>query len=142
MADASQKVAALQSALAAEQAASYGYGVVGARLTGAAFKAASADCVIHERARDALELIITGLGATPRPAATAYRLPIDVHNAAEAAELAVDLEIEVLTAYVNLVAVTDPALRTLAATSMQNAAVRAARWGGRSGAFPGLAVPT
>jgi Domain of unknown function (DUF4439) len=142
MAEVSQKVTALQSALAAEQAASYGYGVVGARLTGTAFRAASADCVVHERARDALEKLITGLGAAPRPAAAAYRLPISVQNAAQAAKLAVDLELEVLTAYVNLVAVSDPALRRLAATNMQDAAVRAARWGGRSRPFPGLATST
>ena len=138
----SQKVAALQAALAAEQAASYGYGVVGAQLTGAAFKAASSDCVIHERARDVLERMITQLGAKPQPAAAAYRLPITVQNASQAARLAVDLETEVLTAYVNVVAVADPALRALAATSMQDAAVRAARWGGRSMAFPGLTVPS
>ena len=142
MAGNSQKVAALQAALTAEQAASYGYGVVGAQLSGAAFKAASDDCVIHERARDVLERMITQLGATPQPAAAAYRLPITVQNAAEAARLAVDLETEVLTAYVNVVAVADPALRALAASSMQEAAVRAARWGGRSMAFPGLTVPS
>jgi hypothetical protein len=140
MARTSQRVAALQSALAAEEAASYGYGIVGAHLTGAAFKAASADCVIHELARDALVKLITALGATPEPAAAAYRLPIAVLTAADAARLAVDLELEVLTAYVNLVGVADPGLRTLAATSMQDACIRAARWGGRSEAFPGLRV--
>ncbi len=140
MAGASQRVAALQSALAAEEAASYGYGVVGAHLTGAAFNAASANCVIHERARDALVKLITALGATPEPAAAAYRLPIAVRNAADAARLAADLELAVLTAYVELVGVADPGLRTLAATSMQDACIRAARWGGQSEAFPGLLV--
>jgi hypothetical protein len=131
-------VAALQTALAAEQAASYGYGIVGAHLTGVAFGVASADCVVHERARDNLTKLITSLGATPRPAAAAYRLPIGVTSAADAAKLAVDLELEVVASYTELAAVPDPALRTLAARSMQGACVRAARWGAKSQPFPGL----
>jgi Domain of unknown function (DUF4439) len=134
-------VAALQTALAAEQAASYGYGVVGSHLTGSAFKVASSDCVLHERARDNLVKMITALGATPRPAAVAYRLPISVRTAADAANLAVDLELSVVSSYLSLVAVTDPVLRRLAAKAMQAATVRAAHWGAPSRAFPGLAVP-
>ena len=132
-------IAALQSALAAEDAASYGYGVVGAHLSGAAFTLASADCVIHERARDALFSMITALGATPQPAAVAYRLPLAVSTAAEAATLAVDLELDVVSGYVALAGAGAPALRRLAATRMQDAATRAARWGGSPQAFPGLA---
>ncbi len=133
-------VAALQAALAAEQAASYGYGVVGSHLHGTGFKVASSDCVLHERARDALVKLITALGATPRPAAVAYRLPVQVAAADDAARLAVDLELGVVSGYLSLVAVGDPALRQLATKAMQAAAVRAARWGGPSQAFPGLAA--
>lgn len=132
-------VAALQAALAAEQAASYGYGIVGAHLTGAAFRVASADCVVHERARDVLTRLITSRGATPRPAAAAYQLPSSVSSAADAAKLAVDLELEVVASYVDLAGVPDPRLRTLAAASMQSAWARAARWGAKSRPFPGLA---
>jgi hypothetical protein len=132
-------VAALQTALAAEQAASYGYGVVGAHLTGTGFSIASADCVVHERARDALTRLITSLRATPQAAAAAYKLPIGVSSAADAAKLAIDLELEVVASYVDLAAVPDPRLRTLAARNMQSACVRAARWGARSRPFPGLA---
>jgi hypothetical protein len=134
-------IAALQTALAAEQAASYGYGVAGAHLTGSAFKAASADCVLHERARDNLVKMITALGGTPRPAAVAYKLPISVRTADDAADLAVDLELSVVSNYLSLAAVPDPALRRLAAKTMQAAAVRAAHWGAPSRAFPGLATP-
>jgi hypothetical protein len=135
-------VAALQTALAAEQAASYGYGVVGSHLTGSAFTVASTDCVLHERSRDNLIKMITALGATPQPAAVAYRLPVSVRTAADAAKLAVDLELSVVSGYLKLVAVADPALRRLAAKSMQSATVRAARWGAPSRAFPGLATPS
>jgi hypothetical protein len=133
------ELAALQAALAAEDAASYGYGVVGAHLAGSAFALATSDCVIHERARDALVKLITSLGASPEPAAVAYRLPFRVATARQAAELAATLELSVAAGYLDLVAVDDRALRTLAATRMQDAAVRAARWGGRPAPFPGLA---
>ncbi len=131
-------IAALQAALAAEQAASYGYGVVGANLTGARFTAASADCVAHERARDRLTALITAHGGQPLPAAAAYRLPVAVHTSAAARSLATMLEHHVAVAYVGLVAVRDPDLRNFAARNMRDCAVRGARWSGRAQAFPGL----
>jgi Domain of unknown function (DUF4439) len=134
----SATVAALQAALAAEQAASYAYGVLGAHLTGQGFAAASADCVAHERARDRLSGMITVRGGQPRPAAAAYQLPITVHSSAAARSLAVTLERQVAAAYLGLVAVEDPVLRTFAATNMRDCAVRSARWSGRAQAFPGL----
>ena len=133
-----QEVAALQAALAAEQAASYGYGIVGAHLSGARFAAASADCVAHERARDSLSAMIAARGGQPHPAAAAYRMPITVTTAARARALAILLERQVTAAYVGLVAVSDPALREFGAGHMRDAAVRWARWGGRSVPFPGL----
>jgi hypothetical protein len=133
------EVAALQAALAAEEAASYGYGVVGAHSTGTAFSLATSDCVIHERARDSLIAMLSSLGATPQPAAVAYRLPTVVSTSAQAAALAVDLELSVVAGYLDLVAIGDRSLRRLAASRMQDAAIRAARWGGQPEAFPGLA---
>ncbi len=138
MAGTSAKVSALQAALAAEQAASYGYGIVGAHLTGPDFEVAAADCVQHERARDSLAELIVALRATPQPAAVAYRLPVSVSTAATAARLASELEFGVVAGYLGLAAVPDPALRRLAATRMQSATVRAARWGGPP---PGLPRP-
>jgi hypothetical protein len=133
-------VAALQAALAAEQAASYGYGIVGAHLTRSPkqFGAAAADVVAHERARDSLAAMITALGATPMPAAVAYRLPIKVGTPAEAVSLAILLERQAGAAYLGLVAVAEPNLRSFGAREMSAAAVRSARWSGRSQAFPGL----
>jgi hypothetical protein len=134
----SATVAALQAALAAEQAASYAYGVLGAHLTGPRFAAASADCLAHERARDRLSGMITARGAQPHPAAAAYQLPIAVHTSNAARSLAITLERQVAAAYLGLVAVEDPILRTFAATNMRDCAVRGARWSGRAQAFPGL----
>lgn len=134
----SATIAALQAALAAEQAASYGYGVLGAHLTGQRFTAAAADWVAHQRARDRLTGMITARGGQPQPAAAAYQLPISVRTPAAARSLAIMLERQVTAAYLGLVAVPDPALRTLAATNMRDCAVRSARWSGRAQAFPGL----
>lgn len=131
-------VAALQAALAAEQAASYGYGIVGSHLAGKQFAAAISDSVAHDRARDSLTSMITARGARPRAAAAAYRLPIAVHSARAAIALAVMLEQHVTSAYLGLVATPDPALRTFAAQHMRDCAVRATRWSGRTQAFPGL----
>jgi hypothetical protein len=134
----SATVAALQAALAAEQAASYAYGVLGAHLTGQRFAAASADGLAHERARDRLSAMITVRGGQPHPAAAAYQLPHPVHTPAAARTLAITLEREVTSAYLGLVAVEAPALRTFAATNMRDCAIRAARWSGFAQAFPGL----
>jgi hypothetical protein len=131
-------IAALQQALAAEHAASYGYGVIGSHLSGAKFAQASADWVAHERARDSLTAMITDRGAQPTPAAVVYQLPVPVSSPAQAVVLATVLEHQVAAAYPALVAVSDPALRAFAAGRMATCAVAAARWSGHSQAFPGL----
>ncbi len=68
-------MSALQTALSAEHAAVYGYGVIGAHLTGTARAAASRDWVAHQMARDDLEADAGSRGAQPVAAAAAYRLP-------------------------------------------------------------------
>jgi len=133
-----KEVAALQAALAAEQAASYGYGIIGSHLTARRFAAAAADNVAHDRARDSLTAMLTARGAQPRPAAAAYQLPIGVRTPAEALSLAVMLERQVAAAYLGLVAAPDGALRRFAAEKMRESAVRAARWSGKAETFPGL----
>jgi Domain of unknown function (DUF4439) len=88
---ASAAVAALQGALAAEHAAVYGYGVVGAMLTGANQANARTDWTAHQVARDALVTMLTRLGATPVAASPAYKLPFRVTSAKSAAKLAATL---------------------------------------------------
>jgi Domain of unknown function (DUF4439) len=131
-------VQALQSALAAEHAAVYGYGVVGAYLTGSGRATATADWVAHQDARDELEAMLRSRGSQPGPAAVAYRLPIPVRAPAEAVSLAVILEDRVAAAYLRLVALSVPALRELGALQVRGAALRAAFWRGSTVAFPGL----
>jgi hypothetical protein len=131
-------IAALQGALAAEHAAVYGYGVVGAMLSGADQARARADWIAHQETRDSLEAMITKLGATPVAASPAYQLPFPVTDGDKAKALAAVLEDGVTQAYLAVVAVPDRTLRSFGALSMQPPANRAAGWRGTTIAFPGM----
>jgi hypothetical protein len=131
-------VQALQAALAAEDAAIFGYGVAGAHLSGNRQSAAEQDWTGHNEARDTLAAMISKLGATPVAAQALYQLPFGVHDAASASALAAYLEDGVTRAYLGVVAVSDRRLRTFGALAMQAAAERAAFWRGSTEAFPGL----
>jgi Domain of unknown function (DUF4439) len=135
-----QVLAALQTALAAEQAASYGYGVVGARLPQGSAKqgTATADWVAHLRAADKLTAMISARGGEPVPAAVAYQLPEPVQTPAEATALAALLEDRLAQAYLGIVALPESALRNFGAEQVRAAALRAAAWRGSTQAFPGL----
>jgi len=129
---------ALQAALAAEDAAIFGYGVAGAHLAGVSQAAAEQDWTGHNRARDALAAMISRLGAVPAAAQAFYQLPFAVYDAASARALAAYLEDGVTRAYLGVVAVSDPGLREFGALAMQGSAGRAAYWRGSTQAFPGL----
>jgi hypothetical protein len=130
--------AALQDALAAENAAIFGYGVAGAYLTGRQRATATAYWNEHRSARDTLSGLLRARGEQPAPAAASYKLPFGVHTAAEAASLAIFLENGVTAAYLGLVGAGDPGLRTFGARAMQAAAIRATSWLGSTVAFPGM----
>ncbi|WP_119729378.1 ferritin-like domain-containing protein [Thermomonospora amylolytica] len=140
----SRTVDALQGALAAEHAAVYGYGTVGARLDGGDRETARIVMNAHRARRDELAAYISARGARPVAAAAAYRLPVRVASPQTAAQLAAVLEDRALGAYLGLAGVDEPELRRYAALAMQEAAGRAVAWrraaGGSStvGAFPGL----
>ncbi len=138
VADAGTAVPALQSALAAENAAVYGYGVVGAMLTGDARSRADTDWRAHQVARDTLATMLVRRGVTPAAASAAYALPFTVADAAAARRLAVVLEEGVTRAYLALVGVPDAKLRSFGALAMQPAAARAVAWRGATVAFPGM----
>jgi hypothetical protein len=136
------EISALQGALAAEHAAVYGYGVVGAMLAGRLESQARACWLAHQEARDTLEAMLVKLGATPAAASPAYRLPFAVTDEASAVRLAVVLEDGVVRAYLGVVAVTDPTLRSFGALAMQPPANRAVGWRGSTVAFPGMPATT
>ena len=131
-------VQALQAALAAEDAAIFGYGVTGAHLSGNRKSAAEQDWTGHNEARDTLTAMISALGVTPAAGQAFYRLPFQVNDAASAAKLAAYLEEGVTSAYLGIVAVNNQRLRTFGALAMQSSAERAAFWRGTTEAFPGL----
>ncbi len=134
----SAAVSALQAALAAENAAIFGYGVAGAHLAGSSQATAGQDWTRHNQARDTLTAMIASRGAVPAAAQASYRLPFRVHDAASAMSLAAYLEDGVTRAYLGLVAVSDQRLRRFGAMAMQDAAQRAASWRGSTQPFPGL----
>jgi hypothetical protein len=133
-----QVAAALQSALAAENAAVYGYGVAGAQLGATARKLALRNWTQHQMARDRLEAMLTSLGVKPVAAQAAYQLPFPVHGTGAAISLAGYLENQVAAAYLGVVALDDPRLRAWGAGQAQACALRATTWLGRTAAFPGL----
>jgi hypothetical protein len=143
MTPAERDISALQDALAAEHAAVYGYGIVGAMLSGTGGQAtARADWIAHQEARDTLEAMLVRLGATPVAASPAYQLPFAVTDPISAAKLAVVLEDGVTRAYLAVVAVADRTLRSFGALAMQPPANRAAAWRGSTIAFPGMPAGT
>jgi len=129
---------ALQAALAAEQVAIYGYGVVGSHLNGTARALATTDWTAHQVASDQLTALLQARRASPDPAAVAYQLPHQVSTAAQALDLAAVLEDQVTSAYLGLVGLDEPSVRMLGARQVRAAALRAAAWRGRTLAFPGL----
>ena len=132
----------LQQELAAEHAVIYGYGVAGARLSGADRVRAERGWTAHRASRDRLEGQLDGLGVAPLPPAASYALPSPVTTAEEARTLVTLLEERLAAVWADAVAdLADPAdrdLRREAAGGLAQAAVAAARWRGGSVPFPGL----
>lgn len=129
---------ALRAALAAEHAAIYGYGIVGAHLSGLRQNRAHEAGNAHRAARERLRAMIRATGTSPPPAASDYALPNRVTEAESAVHLAVRLEERVAEAYAQLVGAGKSDTRGFAAREMRDCALRAAAWRGSTVAFPGL----
>ncbi|MFE4637431.1 ferritin-like domain-containing protein [Streptomyces sp. NPDC056773] len=135
---AAQVLEAAQAALAAEHAAAYGYGVIGARTAAARSAEAREAYGDHLARRDALARTVRELGGSPRPSEAAYTLPFTVRTPADAERLAAGIEDRVAGAYSDLVRAAEGPLRREAADALSASALRAARWRGVGVAFPGL----
>ncbi|QKW24471.1 ferritin-like domain-containing protein [Kitasatospora sp. NA04385] len=128
----------MQAALAAEHAAVYGYGVVGAFLpAGPQREDARSTYAAHQARRDGWQRVLAAGGASPTAAAPGYRLPFQVQDGPTATRLAAYLETQLTAAYADLTAA--PALRAQAAAALRESALRAAHWGADLPALPGLA---
>jgi hypothetical protein len=135
-------VGALQGALAAQNAAIFGYGVAGAYLSGTQRSTATAFWNDHRSAGDTLAAMLRARGAQPAAAEASYKMPFAVHDRDQAVALALYLEDGVTAAYLGLVgAASQASLRAFGAEAMQTASVRATYWRGSALAFPGLPAP-
>ncbi len=143
--DAGTETAALREVVAAEHAAVWGYGALGAALPADAREPAVAGDVAHRDVRDRLVALLESHGADPVPREAGYTLPFPVLSAVDAAALAVVLEEGVSAAWVRLLdQAAEPAVRELAVAELGAAEVRAVGWRAAAGrtpvtsAFPGL----
>jgi len=126
----------LGTALVAEHAAIFGYGVAGAQLTGAPQDAARAAEAAHRARRDALLVLLAAASSSAPPAAPAYALPFPVTDPAAALRLAVHLEERTATVWQRALGTTTGEQRKLALDALTDCAVRAARWRRTAGVNP------
>ena len=136
---------ALGEALAAEHAAVWGYGVVGAALPAEAQGQAAVSETAHRDVRDRVIELLAERGTDPVAGEGAYALPFPVLSATDAAALAVVLEDGVAAAWVRVLdQAVERSTRELAIGSLTAAEVRAVGWRVTAGqtpatrAFPGL----
>ncbi|MEU1877464.1 ferritin-like domain-containing protein [Streptosporangium sp. NPDC020072] len=128
----------LETALAAEHAAVYAYGVIGARTTGSLRATATAAFNAHRARRDQLRALITASGGVPVEPDPAYRLPVTPSTPAQAVELATLVERGVTAAYLELTASSDTAVRRMAALAMQECVTRSYGLRPEIETFPGM----
>jgi hypothetical protein len=135
-------VDALQRALAAEHAAIWVYGVVGAFVSDALDSQLDQAATAHQARRDATERVLIDAGAPPVPPEPGYLTPEPVTDAASALRLAITAETDTAAAWRSVVerSPADPGLRGAALDALTGAAVRAARWRATAGTDP-VTVP-
>ena len=128
---------ALRETLAAEHAAVWGYGVVGAALPPEGRAPAGAGEPAPRDARDRLAALLDERDADPVPAEAGYALPFPVLSAVDAAALAVVLEEGVSASWAALLdAAAQAAVRRLAVDELGDAEVRAVAWRAAAGRSP------
>jgi hypothetical protein len=134
-------VGALQTALAAEHAALYVYGALGAQTSQSGapdlYAALSDAYEAHRARRDQLTAILNDRGVTPAAAQPAYELPADLGSVDAVTDRALELERSCAETYVYLVANSPSAQRLLAVNLLKNTAVRELAFRGTPETFPG-----
>jgi hypothetical protein len=132
---------ALQKTLAAEHAAVYVCGALGAQTSQTRsrplFDALTAAYTAHRARRDQLVQEITARGTEPVSSAPAYELPERSDTEAEVAGAALDLERGCATTYAYLVANSRGAGRRWAIGALTESAVRELAFRGTPEMFPG-----
>ncbi|MEU6738353.1 ferritin-like domain-containing protein [Streptosporangium sandarakinum] len=131
----------LDTALAAEHAAVYAYGVLAARAEGALRSTMTAAFTAHRARRDRLRAMIIERGGTPAEPDASYRLPAVPSTSEQVVDLAVMVERGVTAAYLEAVASGDLTVRRMAALAMQECVVRAYGLRPEIETFPGMPAP-
>lgn len=117
----------LSAALAAEHAAIFGYGLVGARLDQATVALAAQAELAHRSRRDALLVRLAARGVNPPAAEPAYQPPNAVTDQASALQLAITIEERTAAVWRAALLQTDGDDRKLALDALVDCAVRATR---------------
>jgi hypothetical protein len=131
----------LADALRAEHAAIFGYGIVGARLSGGSVSAAKRAETAHRKRRDALLERLSGRKQTPPAAEPAYPLPFEVSDGDGALKLAVHLEERTAGVWRAAISATKGKDRQLAVEALIDCAIRASRWRTAAGTDATVALP-
>jgi Domain of unknown function (DUF4439) len=130
-------VAAVQSALGAEHAALWVYGLVSAFLPDSYRTTVAEGTTAHRARRDATERLLADAGETPRPAEPAYVPPQQVKDQKSALAVLVVAEADTAVGWRAVLERTDdPKLRRAALEALTAAAVRATRWRREAGQSP------
>ena len=138
----------LQATLAAEHAAVWMYGALGAQTSESGQPTLYADLVAgyrrHRARRDQLTALVRDAGGVPVAAAPAYDLPEPLTDVDQVRRVALGVEERCAATYSSLVAGSVGAERRWAITALGDAAVRQLAFGGPAQPFPGapeLGVP-
>ncbi|MEV0588168.1 ferritin-like domain-containing protein [Nonomuraea sp. NPDC050310] len=135
--DGAADVARLGKALAAEHAAVYAYGLLGARTTGALRSRVSAAFDAHRYRRDQLRSLLLARGGKAVETEASYDVPVTA-SATDAVNLAVRVEDGITAAYLELAACEELTLRRFAASAMQEAVTRSYGLRRQIKALPGM----
>jgi hypothetical protein len=145
----SAELDALQATLAGEHAATYCYGVLGARTSAstqhALYRLMVDAFALHRRQRDQVAVMIGALGAAAVPAAVSYQVPgfTDTAAGVTAAELnnaALQVEHRIARTYGELIENTTGAVRRWALVALDRSAVRQMEFRGTPEMFPGTTL--
>jgi len=134
-------VDALQTALEAEHAALFVYGVLGAQTSQSAtpelFSGVSDAYAAHRSRRDHLTRLVLDAGEAPVAAEAAYKIPKPLGKPVLVARAALEIERAASETYAWLVANTVATERRWAITALTDAAVRELMFRGSPEIFPG-----
>ncbi|QDQ97672.1 ferritin-like domain-containing protein [Tomitella fengzijianii] len=122
-------VAALTTALGAEDGALYAYGTATAFAQPDRLPQIAEHAAAHRARRESVIAILTAAGAGVPPSAAGYTLPFPVDDPVSAARLAATSEHDCAVAWRSaLEHAKSPEVRDFSATALADAAVRAGKW--------------